>query len=456
MFRYRRRRRRSSRARRWSAPVTTRRSTRAARRATWCSGRPDATASAAAADDAPTAALEAAGPMSGPVGPAWWGVRRALIGAGPDRRSTGAPGAGPLLARRLRYVFPDHWSFLLGEIALYCFVVLVATGVYLTLFFEPSLPSVDLPRQRTPRCRAPRCRDAYGSTVRPVAGRARRPADAPDPPLGGAGVRRRDPAAPDADLLHRARFASPRELNYLIGLTMLVLAILEGFVGYSLPDDLLSGMGLSIAYARRAVGPADRRTARPRWFWDGAVPRRQRVRAPALHRPRAADPGAPRRADRRAPRVDHDPAPHPVSRAAAGPSATSSACRCGRRTRFARPGCSSPSTAVLVAAGRPRADQSDLAVRPVRAGLGTNGAQPDWYLGWLIGALRLMPNWEPTRSGTRSPTRSSAACCFPALTFGLLYAWPWIERALSGDRGGTTCSSARATTPGARPSARPS
>src|SRR5215216_5118063 len=45
----------------------------------------------------------------------------------------------PLLRKALRYVFPDHWSFLLGEIALYSFVVLVVTGVYLTFFFEPSL-----------------------------------------------------------------------------------------------------------------------------------------------------------------------------------------------------------------------------------------------------------------------------------------------------------------------------
>src|SRR5205807_6236193 len=46
--------------------------------------------------------------------------------------------AAPLLKKALRYVFPDHWSFLLGEVALYCFILLVATGIYLALFFEPS------------------------------------------------------------------------------------------------------------------------------------------------------------------------------------------------------------------------------------------------------------------------------------------------------------------------------
>ena len=59
-------------------------------------------------------------------------VRRAV--AFLDRRS----GAAPFIRKALRYVFPDHWSFMLGEIALYAFVVLVATGIYLTFFFEPS------------------------------------------------------------------------------------------------------------------------------------------------------------------------------------------------------------------------------------------------------------------------------------------------------------------------------
>ena len=48
-------------------------------------------------------------------------------------------GAAPFIQKALRYVFPDHWSFLLGEVALYSFIVLVATGVYLTLYFDPSL-----------------------------------------------------------------------------------------------------------------------------------------------------------------------------------------------------------------------------------------------------------------------------------------------------------------------------
>src|SRR6202045_1270184 len=44
--------------------------------------------------------------------------------------------------RQLTKVFPTHWSFLLGEIALYSFIVLLITGVYLTLFFDPSMTEV--------------------------------------------------------------------------------------------------------------------------------------------------------------------------------------------------------------------------------------------------------------------------------------------------------------------------
>ena len=60
--------------------------------------------------------------------------------------STSAPAARRFAKKALRYVFPDHWSFLLGEVALYCFLLLVATGIYLTLFFDDSSSADRLPR----------------------------------------------------------------------------------------------------------------------------------------------------------------------------------------------------------------------------------------------------------------------------------------------------------------------
>jgi ubiquinol-cytochrome c reductase cytochrome b subunit len=66
---------------------------------------------------------------------------------------------------------------------------------------------------------------------------------------------------------------------------------------------------------------------------------------------------------------------------------------------------------------------------PYEVYLGSNGAQPDWYLGWLIGALRLMPPFEPHVGGyTLVPTPFWGGVLFPTVVFGVLYAWPWLEQ----------------------------
>ena len=51
-------------------------------------------------------------------------------------------GAASFARRTLNKVFPDHWSFMLGEIALYCFIVLILTGVFLTFFYVPDAKEV--------------------------------------------------------------------------------------------------------------------------------------------------------------------------------------------------------------------------------------------------------------------------------------------------------------------------
>src|SRR5690606_15353840 len=62
--------------------------------------------------------------LAGPVG--WLDDRLGLAGLG---------------KKNLRKVFPEHWSFMLGEVALWSFVVLLITGVFLTLWFDPSMAS---------------------------------------------------------------------------------------------------------------------------------------------------------------------------------------------------------------------------------------------------------------------------------------------------------------------------
>ncbi|WP_234433359.1 cytochrome b [Streptomyces sp. NRRL WC-3549] len=145
----------------------------------------------------------------------------------------------------LRKAFPDHWSFLLGELALYSFLVLLLSGVYLTLFFEPSMAEVVYDGSHAP-LRGLRMSEAYASTLR-ISFDVR----------GGLLVRQIHHwgalvfvASIGAHLLRvflTGAFRRPRELNWVVGVTMFLLALLEGFAGYSLPDDLLSGTGLRTA-----------------------------------------------------------------------------------------------------------------------------------------------------------------------------------------------------------------
>ena len=156
-------------------------------------------------------------------------------------------GLASLARANLRKIFPDHWSFMLGEIALWSFVVLLVTGVLLTLWFKPSMSEVtyqgsyDLLRGTT-------MSEAYRSTLR-----------LSFDVQGGLLLRQMHHWAAmffiGGMMLHLVRvfftgaFRKPRELNWVVGSLMLLLGTLEGFTGYSLPDDLLSGTGVRISYS---------------------------------------------------------------------------------------------------------------------------------------------------------------------------------------------------------------
>ncbi len=154
--------------------------------------------------------------------------------------------AGPM-RKQLNKVFPDHWSFMMGEIALYSFIILLLTGTYLTFFFDPSMAETIYHGTYVPAQGVPMSR-AYASTL-----------DISFDVRGGLIIRQIHHWAAllfvAAMLIHMFRvfftgaFRKPRELNWLIGLTLILLGIIEGFAGYSLPDDLLSGTGLRIADA---------------------------------------------------------------------------------------------------------------------------------------------------------------------------------------------------------------
>ena len=142
-------------------------------------------------------------------------------------------------------VFPDHWSFMLGEVALYSFIILLLSGTYLTLFFNPSMTEVVYNGSYVP-LKGVKMSEAYSSTLA-ISFDVR----------GGLLMRQIHhwaalffTAAVSVHLLRvffTGAFRKPREINWVIGTLLLVLALLEGFSGYSLPDDLLSGTGLRIA-----------------------------------------------------------------------------------------------------------------------------------------------------------------------------------------------------------------
>ena len=170
-------------------------------------------------------------------------TKLAEIGNNIDSRYTAAAG----IRRQINKVFPTHWSFMLGEIALYSFLILLLTGVYLTLFFDPSITKVIydgayLPLNGVEMSRAYETALNLSFEVR-----------------GGLFIRQMHHWAALMFMVsmtvHMLRifftgaFRRPREANWIIGCVLLLLGMAEGFMGYSLPDDLLSGVGLRIMSA---------------------------------------------------------------------------------------------------------------------------------------------------------------------------------------------------------------
>jgi ubiquinol-cytochrome c reductase cytochrome b subunit len=169
-------------------------------------------------------------------------IPKALDGTGGwlDDRFQGARGFRVLM----RKVFPDHWSFMLGEIALWSFVILLLTGTFLSLFFVPSMNDV-IYHGSYPKLNGIQMSEAYQSTLN-ISFDVR----------GGLLMRQIHHWAADlfmaSLIIHMLRvfftgaYRKPREINWLIGIVLFTLGLLEGLFGYSLPDDQLSGAGLRI------------------------------------------------------------------------------------------------------------------------------------------------------------------------------------------------------------------
>jgi ubiquinol-cytochrome c reductase cytochrome b subunit len=344
-----------------------------------------------------------------------------------DQRS----GTAPLVRKQLRYLFPDHWSFLLGEVALYAFLVLLATGTYLALFYSDSSADVVYHGSYAP-LRGQHMTEAYRSVL-----------DISTRVKAGLLIRQTHHWAADVFLgsvvLHLLRvfftgaYRKPRELTYWIGLTLLIAALLEGFLGYSLADDLLSGMGLAIGNAVALSIPFVGSNLAA-LIWGGPFPGTQdffprmyllhvfllpaliatllaaHLVLVALKHHTQFRRGA-RATERRVVGVPAFPGQVPRSL-----------------------GLLLSVAGVLVLLGGLVQINPIWLWGPFHTYSSTNGAQPDWYLGWLIGALRLMPGFDVTIGDyTLVPNAFWGGAALPGLVFTLLYAWPWLERRLTGD-----------------------
>ncbi|HET6830789.1 MAG TPA: cytochrome b N-terminal domain-containing protein [Solirubrobacterales bacterium] len=340
-------------------------------------------------------------------------------------------GAAPFLTKTLRYVFPDHWSFLLGEIALYSFVVLVGTGIYLTLFFEPSLAETTYRGSYAP-LHGFEMTEAYASALK-----LSFDVDA------GLLMRQVHHWAANvfvvAIVLHLLRifftgaFRKPRDITYYVGLTLLMVALLEGFIGYSLLDDLLSGMGLAIAYGVAESVPVIGANL-ALLLWGGEYPGADAfisrlyiahvLLLPVLIGTLIAIHLLLVSLTKHGQFRERGKTERNVTGTPMWPAYALRSIGLGLAV----------AAAIFALGGLIQINPIWL-WGPFETGLSTNGAQPDWYMGWLIGALRLVPGFDVTIGDyTLIPNPFWGGVLFPGLVFAFLYAYPWLERRLRGDR----------------------
>lgn len=337
-------------------------------------------------------------------------------------------GAGHWARKGLKKVFPDHWSFLLGEIALFCFVVLVATGVYLTLFYRPDATPVIYDGSYEP-LQGQEMSAAYESVMRLSfevrAGLLMRQIHHWAALVFVASI-----------VVHAMRvfftgaFRKPREINWLVGVALLIFAIGMGFTGYSLPDDLLSGTGLRIAYSVMLsipfLGPYLTFLVFGGEFpSEGLISRlfvMHVMLLPALiigligahlailWRQKHAQFRGPGRTERN------------VIGKSFWPSQV-----------FKSTGLMLIVAAVLAALGGLIQINAVWTYGPFDASAVSGPAQPDWYIGWLEGGLRLFPAWEWTIFGVTVPSAFIPGVVIPGLVFTVLALWPFIEQRITKD-----------------------
>jgi ubiquinol-cytochrome c reductase cytochrome b subunit len=322
-------------------------------------------------------------------------------------------------------VFPHHWSFLLGEVALISFLVLVLTGIFLTMFYTPQIDPVVYTGEN-PYYQGMELPAAYESLVRMSY----------DVPAGELFRRLHRIAAHvflAAIVLHLARifltgaFRKPREVNYIVGLLLLMLGLGAGFTGQALPYDVIAGITLRITYSFILsipwVGPQV-----AFWVFGGEfLPPDVLPRMYVLHVLLIPAGIATLIAVHLALiiRQKHTQKPHPSVD--------------GQRHVVGTPMWPWQfviSTSLVLVVGAVMVMSAVLVPwdgtalhGPYLTGHGSNAAQPDWFLMWVEGALRIIPAFELNILGTVISQTFMAGVALPGLVFGFVFLYPWVERA---------------------------
>jgi ubiquinol-cytochrome c reductase cytochrome b subunit len=339
-------------------------------------------------------------------------------------------GLNGLVRKNLRKVFPEHWSFMLGEIALYSFIILLLTGTYLTLWFKPSMVEVVYNGSYVP-LKGVKMSEAFASTLE-ISFDVR----------GGLIIRQIHhwaalifTAAICTHLLRiffTGAFRKPREINWIIGSTLLILSIVEGFAGYSLPDDLLSGTGLRITQGILLATPLVGTYGQFFLFGgefpgDDFIPRLFTVHILLV-------PGI----------------------MLALISVHILLVFAQKHTQYPGPGRTNTNVVgypflpvytakaggfFFIVFGVTAIISALIQINPVwlygpyHPSQISAGSQPDWYMGFLEGALRAMPNWELVAFGHNlSLNILIPAMILPGLMFTPLVLYPFIEAWVTGDK----------------------
>jgi ubiquinol-cytochrome c reductase cytochrome b subunit len=332
------------------------------------------------------------------------------------------------LARNLRKVFPDHWSFMLGEVALYSFILLVLTGTFLTFFFVAS-PQPVVYRGPYAPLHGQSVSAAYNSVLR-ITFEVR------------AGLVMRQThhwaalvfmAATIAHLLRiffTGAFRKPRELSWVVGVGLLLSGIAAGFTGYSLPDDLLSGTGLRIIYSAVLSIPFIG-TWLAFLFFGGEFPAPELLsRLFVLHILLIPGAMAGLLATHLAV-VWHQT--HTQFRRPGRTEETVSGTPVWPRFALKAVGLAFTTFAVLVLLGGLFQINPVWLYGPFVPYTASSPAQPDYYAGWLEGLLRLWPNWEFTILGHTIGELFLPAVVVPGIIFTVLAAWPFLEARIAHD-----------------------